>query len=142
MKARSRAARNRRSTSSSSAIGWKRPVGTKTARRRSCRPTSSKRPGPNTSRPAKGSPAKSFPGSEPPGYCPLSLVRGPLLVRWTPEEDTRMAIGQQDVDLVLEQLERGPRLVISVIKEIPPALRKRRPAPGVWSAHEHAVHLP
>jgi hypothetical protein len=25
---------------------------------------------------------------------------------------------------------------------MPPALRKRRPAPGVWSAHEHAVHLP
>jgi uncharacterized damage-inducible protein DinB len=25
---------------------------------------------------------------------------------------------------------------------MPPELRKRRPAAGVWSAHEHAVHLP
>jgi hypothetical protein len=25
---------------------------------------------------------------------------------------------------------------------MPPELRKRRPAPGMWSAHEHAVHLP
>jgi uncharacterized damage-inducible protein DinB len=33
-------------------------------------------------------------------------------------------------------------LVISVIREVPAELRKRRPAPGVWSAHEHAVHVP
>jgi hypothetical protein len=29
-----------------------------------------------------------------------------------------------------------------VIHDVPAELRKRRPAPGVWSAHEHAVHLP
>lgn len=29
-----------------------------------------------------------------------------------------------------------------MIYEVRPELRKRRPAPGVWSAHEHAVHLP
>jgi hypothetical protein len=46
------------------------------------------------------------------------------------------------VDLVLEQFSRGPALVRQVIYEVPPELRKRRPAPGVWSAHEHAVHLP
>jgi hypothetical protein len=43
---------------------------------------------------------------------------------------------------VLDQLSRGPALVRQVIYEMPPELRKRRPAPGVWSAHEHAVHLP
>lgn len=43
---------------------------------------------------------------------------------------------------VLDQLARGPALVRQVIYEMPLELRKRRPAPGVWSAHEHAVHLP
>jgi hypothetical protein len=43
---------------------------------------------------------------------------------------------------VLDQLARGPALVRQVVYEVPPELRKRRPAPGVWSAHEHAVHLP
>jgi hypothetical protein len=28
-----------------------------------------------------------------------------------------------------------------VIYAMPEDLRKRRPAPGMWSAHEHAVHL-
>jgi hypothetical protein len=46
------------------------------------------------------------------------------------------------VSTVLDQLARGPQLVRQVIYEMPPELRKRRPAPGVWSAHEHAVHLP
>jgi hypothetical protein len=31
--------------------------------------------------------------------------------------------------------------VRQVIYDVPPELRKRRPAPGMWSAHEHAVHL-
>jgi hypothetical protein len=43
--------------------------------------------------------------------------------------------------IVLDQLARGPALVRQVIYEVPPELRKRRPAPRVWSAHEHAVHL-
>src|SRR5918996_583793 len=43
---------------------------------------------------------------------------------------------------VLDQLGRGPELVRQVIYAMPAELRKRRPAPGVWSAHEHAVHLP
>jgi hypothetical protein len=43
---------------------------------------------------------------------------------------------------VLEQFARGPGLVRQVIYEVPPELRKRRPAAGIWSAHEHAVHLP
>jgi len=48
----------------------------------------------------------------------------------------------EQLDAVLEQLTRGPALVRQVIYEVPPELRKRRPALGVWSAHEHAVHLP
>jgi uncharacterized damage-inducible protein DinB len=46
------------------------------------------------------------------------------------------------ISAVLDQLARGPALVRQVTYEVPPELRKRRPAPGVWSAHEHAVHLP
>jgi uncharacterized damage-inducible protein DinB len=47
-----------------------------------------------------------------------------------------------EIDAVLIQLSRGPSLVRQVIYEMPPELRKRRPAPDMWSAHEHAVHLP
>src|SRR5262245_2398580 len=43
---------------------------------------------------------------------------------------------------VLDKLARGPALVRQLIYEVPTELRKRRPAPGVWSAYEHAVHLP
>ena len=47
-----------------------------------------------------------------------------------------------EIDVVLEQFSRGPALVRQLIYEVPVELRKRRPAPRVWSAHEHAVHLP
>jgi hypothetical protein len=47
-----------------------------------------------------------------------------------------------EVAVVLDQLARGPALVRQLIYEVPSELRKRRPAPGVWSAHEHAAHLP
>jgi len=43
---------------------------------------------------------------------------------------------------IIDDLSRGPALIRQLIYEIPPELRKRRPAPGMWSAHEHAVHLP
>ncbi|MEX2091080.1 MAG: DinB family protein [Pirellulales bacterium] len=46
-----------------------------------------------------------------------------------------------DISAVLEQLARGPEFVRQLIYEVPAELRKRRPAAGVWSAHEHAVHL-
>jgi DinB superfamily len=62
----------------------------------------------------------------------LVFVEGPIM---------SMTTAKQIVP-VLEQLSRGPALVRQVIYEMPPELRKRRPAPGVWSAHEHAVHLP
>jgi hypothetical protein len=43
---------------------------------------------------------------------------------------------------VLDLLSRGPAVVRKLIQEMPAGLLKRRPTPGVWSAHEHAVHLP
>jgi hypothetical protein len=49
---------------------------------------------------------------------------------------------QQQIDAVLYQLARGPAVIRELIYEVPPELRKRRPEPGMWSAHEHAVHLP
>ncbi len=42
---------------------------------------------------------------------------------------------------VVEALERAPLLIVPMVREVPQALRKRRPAPGKWSAHEHACHL-
>lgn len=42
---------------------------------------------------------------------------------------------------VIEALARAPEVVVPLVREVPPALRKRRPAPSRWSAHEHACHL-
>jgi hypothetical protein len=47
-----------------------------------------------------------------------------------------------DIQNIIDQLARGPDLVRKLIYEVPLERRKRRPAPGMWSAHEHAVHLP
>jgi hypothetical protein len=57
-------------------------------------------------------------------------------------KDPKETPNAEVIKSVLDQLARGPALVRQVIYEMPPELRKRRPAPGVWSAHEHAVHLP
>jgi hypothetical protein len=46
------------------------------------------------------------------------------------------------IQSVFDQLTRGPAVVRELIYAMPPELRKRRPAAGMWSAHEHAVHLP
>jgi hypothetical protein len=46
------------------------------------------------------------------------------------------------IQSVIDELTRGPARIRQLIYEMPPELRKRRPAPGMWSAHEHAVHLP
>jgi hypothetical protein len=46
------------------------------------------------------------------------------------------------IQSVINQLALGPALVRQLIYEMPPELRKRRPAAGMWSAHEHAAHLP
>ena len=42
---------------------------------------------------------------------------------------------------LLDQLARGPAIVMDLVAEIPPDQAKRRPAPSKWSAHEHACHL-
>lgn len=46
------------------------------------------------------------------------------------------------IETVLEQLARGPAVVIPLVREVPAEILKRRPQPGIWSAHEHACHLP
>ena len=53
-----------------------------------------------------------------------------------------MLSGVNTTELIIEQLERGPDLVIPLVHEVPAKILKRRPEPGKWSAHEHAVHLP
>jgi DinB superfamily len=42
---------------------------------------------------------------------------------------------------VIEALERAPEIVVPLVREMPLALRKRRPPSGKWSVHEHACHL-
>lgn len=42
---------------------------------------------------------------------------------------------------VIDALERAPQIVIPLVREVPEAILKRRPAPQRWSAHEHACHL-
>jgi hypothetical protein len=46
-----------------------------------------------------------------------------------------------DPEAVCEALARAPRLVVPLVREVPPPLLKRRPPSGKWSAHEHACHL-
>lgn len=42
---------------------------------------------------------------------------------------------------VIEALRRAPDIVVPLVREVPPAVLKRRPSSGKWSAHEHACHL-
>jgi hypothetical protein len=42
---------------------------------------------------------------------------------------------------VVDALERAPGVVLPLVREVPADVLKRRPAPGKWSAHEHACHL-
>ena len=42
---------------------------------------------------------------------------------------------------VVDALARAPEIVIPLVREVPPAILTRRPAPKRWSAHEHACHL-
>ena len=42
---------------------------------------------------------------------------------------------------IVDALRRAPLIVVPLVREVPPATLKRRPAPGRWSAHEHACHL-
>ncbi len=44
-------------------------------------------------------------------------------------------------DLVITSLSNAPRIIIPLVYEVPVEVRKRRPLPRKWSAHEHACHL-
>ena len=46
-----------------------------------------------------------------------------------------------EIRSILDTLERAPDLIVPMVWEIPEELRKIRPRPGKWSAHEHACHL-
>jgi hypothetical protein len=46
-----------------------------------------------------------------------------------------------DPAAVIAALENAPSLVVPLVREVLPEVLKRRPAPGRWSAHEHACHL-
>jgi hypothetical protein len=46
-----------------------------------------------------------------------------------------------DLDSLITTLERGPALIIPLVREVPVSHLKRRPAAGKWSAHEHACHI-
>jgi predicted alpha/beta superfamily hydrolase len=46
-----------------------------------------------------------------------------------------------DPQTVLAALETAPSILLPLIQEIPEPLRKRRPSPAKWSAHEHFCHL-
>ena len=42
---------------------------------------------------------------------------------------------------LISALATAPGLIIPLIREVPPQILKRRPAPAKWSAYEHAIHL-
>jgi predicted alpha/beta superfamily hydrolase len=42
---------------------------------------------------------------------------------------------------VVAALENAPAVLLPLVWDIPEPVRKRRPEAGLWSAHEHAVHL-
>jgi len=46
-----------------------------------------------------------------------------------------------EIQAVLTALENAPALLASLIQAVPEPLRRRRPAPAKWSAHEHLCHL-
>ena len=60
----------------------------------------------------------------------------------TPRREEKVMIDKNEIDTVLDTLSRGPDVVVPLVREVPTDIIKRRPAPGKWSAHEHACHLP
>lgn len=44
-------------------------------------------------------------------------------------------------EAIINALDNAPAIVVPLVLEVPAAVLKRRPAPGRWSAHEHACHL-
>jgi len=47
----------------------------------------------------------------------------------------------ESTQAILTALENTPYLILPLAREVPPALRKRRPAARKWSVHEHVCHL-
>lgn len=46
-----------------------------------------------------------------------------------------------DTTTLISALETAPGVIIPLIREVPPEILKRRPAPAKWSAYENAIHL-
>ena len=44
-------------------------------------------------------------------------------------------------EAVIAALGNAPAIITPLVREVPAGNLKRRPAPGKWSAHEHACHL-
>jgi hypothetical protein len=42
---------------------------------------------------------------------------------------------------IIEALDRGPSIVIPLVRQAHPSILKRRPPSGKWSIHEHACHF-
>ena len=42
---------------------------------------------------------------------------------------------------LIATLQSAPRIIIGLVREMPPQNLKRRPSPTKWSAHEHACHI-
>lgn len=45
------------------------------------------------------------------------------------------------IPAVVDALRRAPEIVVPLVREVPPAILRRRPTTRGWSAHEHACHL-
>jgi uncharacterized damage-inducible protein DinB len=46
-----------------------------------------------------------------------------------------------DAQTLIATLQSAPRIIIGLIREVPPQYLKRRPSTTKWSAHEHACHI-
>ena len=48
---------------------------------------------------------------------------------------------KESILAVIDSLEQVPQVLIPLVREIPTAFLKRRPAANKWSVHEHACHI-
>jgi hypothetical protein len=46
-----------------------------------------------------------------------------------------------EAQTLIGTLESAPRIIVGLVREVPPQYLKRRPSPTRWSAHEHACHI-
>jgi uncharacterized damage-inducible protein DinB len=46
-----------------------------------------------------------------------------------------------EAQILIATLQSAPRIIIGLIREVPPQYLKRRPGLNRWSAHEHACHI-